>query len=492
MAFPLITFFVALTIAIIAAWFSIAGLMAIFSASALSVAIMAGSLEIGKLVAASWVYRNWKRAPFLLKGYLAFATIVLMFITSMGIFGFLSKAHLEQSAQTSQSSARIERIENDITRSEIDLTKIEARIASLDTESQDDTSNIQAQIDAEQKRMDGAYSRIQPAIDELNAAIKVEQTKSNEQVATYLKQLENVNESISILEGYVKSNDVEALQRLVGTQPDGRYGPNTANAVEEYRVNLTADKERISDEIERLRNSVDQSVIDSARAEIKSLRASAEREVQNSQDTIDRLRQQLQSSLVIDNTAEIEALRNQTVTIQDEIDLMLDQKFELETEIRVLEAEVGPIKYIAELVYGDTGKDTIDSAVRWLIIVFIFVFDPLAVLLLLAANYSFVHRHDHETRQEEIFETLFKKEEPNKPEPEPIMEKVEEEMVEEKQDPEPITIDSEEKISDNVIVEESNIEEKPAEEPTEVDMLKAERDNNTAKVLKNSWLNIKK
>ena len=78
MFFPLLVFIVALVIAAIAAWFSVAGLMAIFAASAIPVAIMAGSLEVGKLVAASWVYRNWKRAPFLLKSYLTFATVVLM------------------------------------------------------------------------------------------------------------------------------------------------------------------------------------------------------------------------------------------------------------------------------------------------------------------------------------------------------------------------------------------------------------------------------
>ena len=72
MLFPIITFITAITIAAIAAWFSVAGLMAIFTASAISVAIMAVALEVGKLVAASWVYRNWKRAPFLLKSYLAY------------------------------------------------------------------------------------------------------------------------------------------------------------------------------------------------------------------------------------------------------------------------------------------------------------------------------------------------------------------------------------------------------------------------------------
>ena len=118
MLFPIIVFFVAIAIAGIAAWFSIAGLMAIFAASAVPVAIMAGSLEVGKLISASWVYRNWQRAPFFLKTYLTLAVIVLMFITSMGIFGFLSKAHLEQAAQGQEDTARIERIVQDIARYE--------------------------------------------------------------------------------------------------------------------------------------------------------------------------------------------------------------------------------------------------------------------------------------------------------------------------------------------------------------------------------------
>ena len=91
--------------------------MAIFAASAIPVAIMAGSLEVGKLVAASWVYRNWKRAPFLLKSYLTFATIVSnVHHKSLGIFGFLSSAYLEQASEGQQSAAKIERISNDILR----------------------------------------------------------------------------------------------------------------------------------------------------------------------------------------------------------------------------------------------------------------------------------------------------------------------------------------------------------------------------------------
>jgi len=142
MFFPLLVFITALVIAAIAAWFSVAGLMAIFAASAIPVAIMAGSLEVGKLVAASWVYRNWKRAPFLLKSYLTFATIVLMFITSMGIFGFLSSAYLEQASEGKQSTAKIERIENDIIRYEDTITRTEVKIEKLETETTNDSGDI--------------------------------------------------------------------------------------------------------------------------------------------------------------------------------------------------------------------------------------------------------------------------------------------------------------------------------------------------------------
>lgn len=87
-----------------------------------------------------------------------------------------------------------------------------------------------------------------------------------------------------------------------------------------------------------------------------------------------------------------------------------NQKPKLESQ----RAEVGPIKYIAELVYGNTERNTIDDAVRWLIIVFIFVFDPLAVLLLIAANYSFKNRNDNDSSQEEIFDALFAKKDKKK------------------------------------------------------------------------------
>jgi hypothetical protein len=413
MRFALLTFIVAIVIAMVAGWFSIVGLMAIFAASAIPVAIMAGSLEVGKLVAASWVYRNWKRAPFLLKTYLVMATIVLMFITSMGIFGFLSKAHLEQSAQAEQVAAQVIRIERNIERLEIDANRLLGDIADLESETSTDVGNIQAQIDAEQTRMDNAYLRIQPAIDEQNAIISQEESSVEREINIYLTQVEEINTSLSLIQEYISAGNIESLQALVGTRVDGNYGSDTAERVETYREELILRREVASAEISQLRTTIDTATITDARSEIQRLREIAEGEVASSQATILRLRQELDESAEIDNTDEVIGLRTVYNSAIEEIDASLDEQFALETEVRLLEAEIGPIKYIAELVYGNDDRDTIDEAVRWLIIIFIFVFDPLAVLLLIAANYSFFHRNDHSDKQEEIFDTIFKKRDTN-------------------------------------------------------------------------------
>jgi peptidoglycan hydrolase-like protein with peptidoglycan-binding domain len=407
MLFPIITFIVAISIAVIAAWFSIAGLMAIFSAAAIPVALMAGSLEVGKLVSASWVYRNWKRAPFLLKSYLTAATVVLMFITSMGIFGYLSKAHLEQSAQMTQGSAQVEQFTAEITSKEQEIALLMQKATELRSQATNNTASIQAQIDAEQKRKDEAYARIQPAIDEQNAIIAKEQGGSSPEVQTYQRRIDQIDAELAQLQTYIEQNNIAQLQAMVGVKADGNYGSQTTAAVESFKQQKSSEKNALLDSIAKAQTNADQTKIDAARAEITRLRSLAEQEVAASQSTIDSLRQQLTTVSTIDNSAEVQKVQTQIDAENEELKKMKDEKFALETEIRKLEAEVGPIKYIAELVYGNTDKSTIDVAVRWLIIVFIFVFDPLAVLLLIAANFSWKHRHDDDGAQEEIFEAIF-------------------------------------------------------------------------------------
>ena len=445
MLFPIITFVTAIAIAGIAAWFSIVGLMAIFAASALPVALMAGSLEVGKLVAASWVYRNWKRAPLLLKTYLTIAVVVLMFITSMGIFGFLSKAHLEQAAEGEATTAKIERITDDIARFEIVIERTENKIAKLENETSNDSTDINAQIDAEQQRMDNAYARIQPAIDEQLEIIKLEQAGSEDQVKSYTAQINRIDDGLAKLQTYADNiedvNNVKKIQAMVGTKVDGRYGYRTANAVEEYIETQIIEKNKLIAIIEDIRKSANTDVIDEAREEIKRLRAMADREIQNAQDNINRLRGQLNRLDDVDNTEEITILVQKVSSTEQQVESLIDQKFELESKNRELEAEVGPIKYIAELIYGETNPSIIDDAVRWLIIVFIFVFDPLAVILLVAANYSYINRNNL-NRQEEMFDGLFHRNE-EKP------------------------LDKEEEISDNKDINVDSDEEEKAEEELE-------------------------
>ena len=332
----------------------------------------------------------------------------------MGIFGFLSRAHLEQASEGLQSQARIERIENDIIRYEDTIKRSEIKISKLETQNTNNTDEIQSQIDAEQNRMDQAYARVQPAIDEQLDIISNEQNGTDNQVKSYLVQIANIDTTLDNLQSFVVNDEIKKLQALVGVKTDGNYGPQTAKKVDQFRISQQAEKKKLVNIVENIRTSIDTSIVEQARVEIKRLRTIADRDVQKSQTTITRLRSQLDRVAEIDNTTKILELRNIVQETETNISTSLDNKFQLETEVRVLEAEVGPIKYIAELVYGNTERNTIDDAVRWLIIVFIFVFDPLAVLLLIAANYSFKNRNDNDSSQEEIFDALFAKKDKKK------------------------------------------------------------------------------
>ena len=287
----ILTFISAISISAVAIYYSVAGLVAIFAAAAIPIMIMGGVLEVGKLVTAVWLHRYWDQATWWLKTYLSLAVVILMFITSMGIFGFLSKAHIEQTSAGEESVAQVERIENEITRQQDVITRAEQKITSLQTSGTGNDANVQSQIDKEQKRIDDAYTRIQPAIDEQNAR----------------------------------------------------------------------------------------------------LRSNADKQIAESNKLIDRLRSQLGNT---DRADDIDGqVDDQNLRIRNanaELDSLTEEKYALEGEYRKLEAEVGPIKYIAEFVYGESAdKNMLEEAVKWVIIVIIFVFDPLAVLMLIASQYTF-------------------------------------------------------------------------------------------------------
>tara|TARA_A100001011_G_C14319121_1_gene849576 strand:- start:6414 stop:7775 length:1362 start_codon:yes stop_codon:yes gene_type:complete len=356
----------------------------------------------------------------------------------MGIFGFLSKAHIEQTSASEETVANVQRIESEIERLETIITRAEEKIVKAENSVTSNDDNIQAQIDKEQERIDGAYARqqpaideqnlviekelsrvneaydrVQPAIDEQNAIIEKEEQKLKELLAPYENELKAIDEKLVAAETWQTEGKVKELQALIGVTADGNFGYRSRSALKRFKEEQEAKRlevlEKIStikeekennptiiaarEEIKRLRglaeqevtNTADNPIITTAREEIKRLRGIAEEEIKNSNELISRLRSQLGQDTDIDVEEIIDEQNNKIRKANDEIDVLIDEKFALEKEFRQLEAEVGPIKYIAEFVYGDKAdQNLLEQAVRWVIIIIVVVFDPLAIMLVLA------------------------------------------------------------------------------------------------------------
>lgn len=124
----------AISLSAIAAYYSIVGLMAIFAAAAIPIAVMGSVLEVSKLVVASWLYRNWRQTPILLKSYFIVAVTVLMLLTSMGIFGFLSKAHSDQSVVSDEVTSKLALIEEKIKIQKENIDAARKTLSQLDSQ----------------------------------------------------------------------------------------------------------------------------------------------------------------------------------------------------------------------------------------------------------------------------------------------------------------------------------------------------------------------
>ena len=274
MILALLTFLTGIAISSVAIYYSVLGLASIFSGAVLPIMVMGAILEVSKLVAAWWLKANWVRAPFLLKSYMLIATIVLMLITSMGIFGFLSKAHSDQSLATGDVGSQVAIYDEQI--------KIE----------RENIANSQSLI----KQMDDVVNGIQ-----------------------------------------AKGESREIKLR------DGRtYTRSPAELALQTRRSQAKDRAAL--------------------------------------------------------TAQIQEAQAKIVELQK-------QKAPIAAKQREVEAEVGPIKYIAAFVYGDNpDQNILEKAVTWVIITIVFVFDPLAVLLLLASQMSFGWARQDKNNQEIIHE----------------------------------------------------------------------------------------
>ena len=381
-----LTLFTALTISGVAIYYSVSGLAAIFSAAVIPIIIMGGVLEVSKLVTAVWLHRYWGLATWWLKTYLSIAVLVLMLITSIGIFGFLSKAHDTASGNATEAIATVERIDGQIAREENRITILEERIASLQS---GEGFDVSASVAQQETIRDGAWERVQGDIDYAQG------------------QIDRLRDQLAVLDEAV--NDLRNRGVEVITTDEGgtfrRAETETIDYVaqaEALYVQQTPQRESIADDIATQQANIDR------------YRAQAQTTINDANAEINRLRDQSTSSQD-DDLNQIDEWNADIDNIYDVIDQLKDEKFESEQAVRLVESEVGPIRYIAEFFTGTEEADNnlLETAVSWLIMVIIFVFDPLAVLLLIASQYTFEQR-----RKEK--QSLEKPEPSDDPDPEPL------------------------------------------------------------------------
>ena len=286
----ILMFITAFALSAVAAYYSIYGLTAIFAAAVIPIILMGSTLEVAKLVVASWLYHNWKEVPVLLKTYFTIALVILMTLTSMGIFGFLSKAHLDQAVPSGDIAAKVALIDEKIKIQKDTINEARKTIAQLDSQ-----------------------------VDQTLARTATQANDSG------------VNRSVTI------------------------------------RKNQSKERNQTYKEIEKA---------------------------------------------------------------QTEIGKLNEERAPIASTLRKVEAEVGPIKYIAALIYGDNlDASFLEKAVRIVILMIVSVFDPLAVLMLVAANWSLKQKKEEtpeeeetddiwtDIKDEEVKEEEIKEEEPEVKEP---------------------------------------------------------------------------
>ena len=333
-------FAVALCLSAVAAFYSIVGLTAIFAASVIPVVIMGTILEVAKLTITVWLHEYWQQVKWAMRAYLMPAVVILMFITSMGIFGFLSKAHIEQVGVGQENAAQLQRITAELARQADIVTRAEARARTLEITGTGADANVNSQITTEQGRIDSALARVQPAIDEQQKIIEA-QTK------LYSDQVAKIDQQLAQLQKFIDTKEVDKAQALVGVKADGDWGPGTARAVTAWQTARSAER---ATAVAKLEEANRDPTIRAARDEILRVRKTVETQVAESNKLIDRLRNQLGKGDTASVEAQVNEQQEKIKAATIEIETLTQKKYTLEAEYRKLEVEVGPIKYIAELV----------------------------------------------------------------------------------------------------------------------------------------------
>ncbi len=374
LSFIIMTLFSALAVSAVAAYFSIVGLIAIFSALPMSILAMGIVLEIAKLVTASWVYQYWERIQFMMKTYMILAVVVLSLITSIGIFGFLSKAHMDQAASAGDAGAEVTRIEQLVERERGKIESLEERIARIDNGG---TLDVSDSIQQQEEIRDTAWERIQGDIDYAEEQIDKIRTSLESDLAIEQSKLDG-------LDAIVASYTTQGTTGNAFSRTD-----NVAKGLE-VRESQKAERDAIDLKMKELRD-YSEAQIAGYRNQISQYRADTQATIDSANEEINRLRDN-ESNAQVGRDEQIDSLQAQIDDIFIRISDYNEELFEKRSIVRQLDNEVGPVKYIAQLLYGQSGTAAVDSAVQIVIMLLIFVFDPLAIILVIAANLSFKER----------------------------------------------------------------------------------------------------
>ncbi len=348
MIFATTTLISALSISLIAAYFSIIGLATIFPGSMYAVIAMGSVLEVGKIIASIWLHRNWKSAPRLIKFYLFSAILVLMGITSMGIFGFLSKSHIEHEQTAEKSRAMILQVENKIERQKDYINRQKDLIEDGQKKSENLGDKTAENIKLEQEK-------IKQLTDQLSRDISIDNDI-----------IQSLNSRLLILDNQL--NEIK-------NKPGGLFSSKKKDVqikIEEQKAERVSISEKINIAELRVAKHRDETskVISKVRDRIQEYQSLGFEKPENTASKVETLNQNISKAL-------------------SEIDKLEQEKFNYGDGTRQLEAEIGPIKYVAEFISDFTGTSfDISKAVRIVILILIFVFDPLAILLVLAAHIS--------------------------------------------------------------------------------------------------------
>ena len=401
----IVTLLVAISISAIAAVYSIIGLTAIFAAAYLPIILMASVLEIGKIVTAIWLKIHWSRAPKIIRTYLVTAVIVIMFITSMGIFGFLSKSHVEQSALGAEQIAQVEIIEENLIRSK---SKIERWTQSIERLNNGDTaSRMNALIVREQQRIIDANARIQQPIDAENTRIPGLREQAQKEINQQNSRLKDAQKRAAI-DIRIAQNSIAQLDKDVEAYTKGGVVTGVFNDTDlvakgaELRKKQFLERDILSSDIAQAKTK-ELNVASNVQREIKNINKQLAENIRKVTSRIATIRESISTIIEKANTnidrytidaegrdknidIKIANLEQKIAIELPIINSLREDKLIFERKYRQFEAGVGPVKYIAALVYDEVNRSILEDAVRWVIIIIVAVFDPLAICLVLAGT----------------------------------------------------------------------------------------------------------